>query len=75
MPSRVGGGGASFDITGGDHYTTREAKYHSRVKVMDKMDAVEKPTALGEDRAAQHRQVNDPGSLSKAEELGLPWIE
>ena len=42
---------------------------------MDKMDAVEKPTALGEDRAAQHRQVNDPGSLSKAEELGLPWIE
>jgi hypothetical protein len=33
---------------GGDHYTTREAKYHSRVKVMDKINAVEKPTTSAE---------------------------
>jgi hypothetical protein len=43
---------------GGDHHTTRGAMYHSRVKVMDKMDAVEKPTTLEE---AQDR----PTSLSQ----------
>jgi len=32
----------------GDHYTTREAMCHRRVKKMDKMDAVEKPTNAAE---------------------------
>jgi hypothetical protein len=32
---------------GGDHHATGEAIYHSRVKKMDKIDAVEKPTTPG----------------------------
>ena len=37
---------------------------------MEKINAVEKPTTSAEAQAPQHRQVNDPGSLSKPEKLG-----
>src|SRR5713226_6184342 len=56
---------------GGDHHATGEAMYHSRVKKMDKIDAVEKPTTPGRGTGPPNiRQVNDPGSLSKPEKLG-----
>jgi len=55
-----------------DHHATEKAIYHSRVKKMNKMEAVEKPTTPAEVQDPQYRQVNDAGSLSKAEKLGFP---